>query len=177
MTNLRYAGQMLKVKRLRTQALAVLLAALAALPGPAPANPVADLYDETCTYFSNAAFRDRRIQGATTFRMQLAQDCVDAMLYARAADPSVRARAIDYLQDLEAYRGLLIAMIMRRARDRGQGEAWEQLSWRPAVSPVSEAGAYLIARDLGLVDTHRDWTDWRRAAALPLFRLDTADTR
>lgn len=67
-------------------------------------------------------------------------------------------------------------MVRKRGRARGRGEAWEALSWRPVVAPVSPAGEYLIAREMGLemglVDTRLSWTAWRRSAALPLFRLD-----
>ena len=130
-------------------------------------------YAQTCRFFSNAAFQDRHRIGQTTFRMQLAQDCVDAQLYLGSTDPAVRARAGDYLAQLEAFRGLMVEMLVTRARERStlSQDHWGQQRWGPPVHPISRAGAYLIAREMGLVSTHHDWTTWRRSAALPLFRL------
>ena len=148
---------------------------LATVLGHAPiahASPSHREYADTCRFYSNLAFQDRRLGRETTFRMQLAQDCVDAIVYAQSRDADVRARALSYLVDLERFRATQISLMAARAEALGQGEAWEEFAWRPAVHPVSRTGAYLIAREMGLIETHVDWTAWRRSAALPLFRLD-----
>ena len=138
--------------------------------GSGQAGPIGG-FDRTCQYFTNMAFQDRRASTDTTFRMQLAQDCVDALIYSQSPVSLQRDRATDYLAQLEAYRQTIVGMLVSRAEGRG-AERRVMSSIRPAVEPVSRAGAYLIARDMGLVDSHIDWTAWRRSASLPLFRLD-----
>lgn len=144
----------------------------ASLMVSAPAH--AGDYSETCRYFAGEAFKDRRARSETTFRMDLAQDCVDALVYRRSDRPEVRARAEAYLEQLQAYRELMIDMLVARARARTPGEASLRRHVRPAVAPVSWAGAYLIARRMGLVETHEDWTEWRQsvASADPRLRLE-----
>ena len=89
-----------------------------------------------------------------------------------------RTRAAGYLTELERYRRVIVDILVQRARERPRpaNDDWGYQTWRPAVTPVSRAGAYLIARQMGVVETHRDWTAWRRAASLPLFRLDEIQT-
>ncbi len=172
MTEIRYALYM-RYTRFVVPPLLTLVAALLLWTGAAHAGSE---YEQTCRFFSNAAFQDRHRIGQSTFRMQLAQDCVDAQLYRWSADPEVRERAGAYLAQLEAFRGLMVDMLVARARERTtltQDHRGDQ-RWGPPVHPISRAGAYLIAREMGLVETHRDWTTWRRSAALPLLRLDAA---
>ncbi|MEO1239576.1 MAG: hypothetical protein AAFW64_07950 [Pseudomonadota bacterium] len=133
-------------------------------------------YQSTCRYFSNQAFQDRHGGVATTFRMELAQDCVDARFYARSEDFQVRTRARAYLALLENYRRVIATLMLERMRDpasrHASGDARRYV--RPAFAAVSWPGAYLIARDMGLIETHRDWTDFRRSltAADARLRLD-----
>lgn len=142
------------------------------MSGTVRADASPSLYDRTCQYFSNLAFQDRRAGEGTTFRMQLAQDCVDAVIYAEEGDLQDRARAYEYLDRMEAYRQVIIGMIMDRARTRDRSEDQMTRVIRPAVHPVSRTGSYLIAQQMGLVADHHRWTAWRRQAVLPLFRLD-----
>ncbi|MDJ1009182.1 MAG: hypothetical protein QNJ13_15310 [Paracoccaceae bacterium] len=134
----------------------------------------AESYSDTCQYFTAQAFKDRRAHRGTTLPMNLAQDCVDAQIYARSDDAGVRARAEAYLAQLETYREVMVAMLVARARARTPGEPSLRRHVRPAVRPVSEAGAYLIARQMGLVDTHESWTAWRQSLAFadPRVRLE-----
>lgn len=167
------------VHKTRSIALSVFIAlgVSLCLPDIARAQTSPSDFDRTCQYFSNVAFKDRRAglsyQSEPTFRMQLAQDCVDAMIFAASDDPATRARALSYLTRMEAYRRTLIDMLLTRAQGRTDDGSTRRYM-RHVVIPISRPGGYLIARDMGLVDTHRDWTNWRRQAALPLFRLDGA---
>lgn len=149
---------------------ALALGATLGVSGPAAAGD----YSETCRYFAGQAFKDRRARSETTFRMDLAQDCVDALIYRQSERPEVRGRAEAYLEQLQAYRELMVEMLVARARARTPGEASLRRHVRPAVAPVSWAGAYLIARRMGLVDTHEDWTKWRQsvASADPRVRIE-----
>lgn len=152
----------------------LLLICAALVPTGATASNAVLAYSDTCRFFSNAAFQDRHVLGEVTFRMELAQDCIDALVYLQSTDPEERDRADDYLSQLEAYRQVIVGIIVARAQARppeAEDHPGYQL-WRPAVHPVSRSGAYLIAREMGVVNTHQVWTNWRRAAALPLFRLD-----
>ena len=165
---------MLYFKTLLSQLHVALFAALCLAAAPAGATD----WSDTCRFFSNAAFKDRHVWGETTFRMQLAQDCVDARLYAGSDNPYAARRAEAYLTQLEAYRAVLVAMLVDRARERPRAseDDWGYQKWRPAVHPISRAGAYLIARDMGVVDTHQAWTSWRQSATGPLFRLNQSRT-
>ncbi len=154
-----------------------LVAALVLFAALTPVEAAAaDSHADTCRYFNGQAFNDRRTLGAKTFRMELAQDCVDALVYLRSGDPEARARAEAYLDQLGAYRRVIVEMVVTRAQARPAPAEDRSRYTRVAVQPVSWAGAYLIARRMGLVETHRDWTAWRRAASLPLFRLDETQT-
>ena len=108
--------------------------------------------------------------------MQLAQDCVDARLYAQSSNIEVKTRANTYLAQLEAYRRAIAAMMVSRAREMPKNPrvgSYRQGFGRADIA-VSQAGAYLIARDMGLVETNADWTTWRKSLALsdPRFRID-----
>ncbi|MEO0388228.1 MAG: hypothetical protein AAF281_11980 [Pseudomonadota bacterium] len=152
-----------------------LLVALAALMLSAlSANASADRHEATCNYFTNQAFQDRRTGLGYTFRKDLAQDCADARVLARSPTPETRARAEAYLDDLETYRRVLIEMLLDRAQAAKKPVPGTNIYVKWAVQPVSRAGAYLIARRMGLVRRHDEWTDWRRslASADPRFRLD-----
>lgn len=136
----------------------------------------ADSYQSTCQYFTNQAFQDRHQGTAATFRMQLAQDCVDARLYARSENIEVKRRAEAYLDLLEEYRRTIAALMIERMRNpaaRASSGSTRRYV-RPAYAAVSWTGAYLIARDMGLIETHRNWTDWRRAHAFAdaRFRIE-----
>lgn len=113
---------------------------------------------------------------ATTFRMELAQDCVDARVYAQSQDREVKIRAEAYLELLERYRHVIAKLMVERMRDpaaRARSDDTRRYV-RPAFAAVSWPGAYLIARDMGLMDTHHDWTAWRQArtSADARFRID-----
>jgi len=135
--------------------------------------PAAD-YSETCRYFAGQAFKDRRARRDTTFRMDLAQDCVDAQIYQRSEDSAVRARAESYLAQLQRYREIIVGLLVARARSGADEFRAGTRYVRPAVDPTSWAGEYLIARRMGLVDTHEDWTEWRQSVAStdPRFRVE-----
>lgn len=149
---------------------ALFLGAALALASPASAGD----YSETCRYFAGQAFKDRRAGGETTLAMNLAQDCVDALVYLRSDDPGTRERAGRYLEQLDTYRGVMVAMLVSRARERTRQTTGLTRHMRPAVPPVSEAGSYLIARDMGLLETHESWTSWRQslASADPRVRVE-----
>ncbi|MEM9812006.1 MAG: hypothetical protein AAF913_05000 [Pseudomonadota bacterium] len=134
-----------------------LLATLA----PAQADDGAGL----CRYYSNMAFNDRMRAGETTFRMDLARDCGEALRHAQSADPQVRARAQQYLAALAAYRGAMVTLLVTRAEERSRDPGINR-HVKPVVRPVSRTGAYLIARHIGLVRQRQDWVAWRRSAAL-----------
>lgn len=156
-------------------ALALIFGAILALGAGVPAQAAPRDYQQTCLFFSNGAFKDRHRFGETTFRMKLAQDCVDAMVYLQTGSDMEKDRAADYLDQLEDYRAVLVSMIVARAKTRGRSDAiWGPRTWQPAVYPVSRSGAYLIAREMGIIERQQDWNSWRRQAVLPLFRLDGA---
>ncbi|MEM9430229.1 MAG: hypothetical protein AAGA32_12115 [Pseudomonadota bacterium] len=133
---------------------------LAALT-PARADDEASL----CRYYSNMAFNDRMTAGVTTFRMDLAQDCGEALLHAQSADAQVRRRAQQYLDALAAYRGAMVTLLVTRAEERSRDPGINR-HVKPVVRPVSRTGAYLIARHIGLVRQRQNWVAWRRSAAL-----------
>lgn len=178
MTVLCYAFYMSYFSKLSSQLRGAVLLAGALAASSIQASAETRDWQDTCRFFSNAAFKDRHVWGETTFRMELAQDCVDAMVYAQSANPVVRDRAETYLSQLQAYREVMVAILVDRARTRPgeRNDDWGYQKWRPAVYPISRTGAYLIARDMGVVETHQDWTTWRRQASLPLFRLDEVQT-
>ena len=133
-------------------------------------------HQATCRYFSNQAFQDRHGGLASTFRMQLAQDCVDARVYARSDRPEVKIRAEAYLKQLDAYRRVIAKMMIDRSRSpeaRAPSRSTRRYT-APALASVSWPGAYLIARDMGLIETHQDWTAFRRTftAADARLRID-----
>lgn len=136
----------------------------------------ADGFQATCRYFSNQAFQDRHTATDTTFPMQLAQDCVDARIYARSNNPQVKIRAEAYLEQLDAYRTVVSGLLLEAERPRDPRILSDRLhpSASPSLAPVSSTGAYLIARHMGLIRTHRDWTMFRLAltSADARFRVD-----
>ncbi len=136
----------------------------------------AEDYQATCRYFSNQAFQDRHVGEGSTFRTQLAKDCIDARSYSQSKNIEVKVRAEKYLAQLNAYRGVIARMMIDRTRVHGtSAEDGDHRRYaRPAVSSVSGAGAYLIARDMGLFETHETWTIWRKSLVLadPRFRID-----
>lgn len=149
---------------------ALIVGALLLLAAPAEARD----FSGTCQYFAGQAFKDRRTGQGTTLPMELAQDCVDALIYARSDDAATRGRALEYLAELQGYREVMVGMMVSRARERNADRAGLSRHMRPAVWPVSDAGAYLIARRMGLLETHADWTAWRLslAEADPRFRVE-----
>lgn len=105
--------------------------------------------------------------------MELAQDCVDARIYARSESIEVKLRAEAYLDLLEEYRRTIAALMIERMRDpaaRASSGSTRRYV-RPAFAAVSWTGSYLIARDMGLIQTHQNWTDWRRARTSADARL------
>lgn len=134
----------------------------------------AEANEQVCRFFSSFAFEDRKARAGTTLPMNLAQDCVDATVYARSEDRVVRLRAERYLADLDAYRRVLVGMLVARAREREPRLHGIHIHVRPVVQPLSWVGSYLIAREMGLVERHEDWTAWRRSLAStdPRLRLE-----
>lgn len=121
-------------------------------------------YRATCNYFTGIAFNDRHTQDRATFREQLADDCAAALSQRdRAAPGTVRWVLADvYLARLEAYRWTMIGMAsdrFRAARTRPATEA------NGIARPVSRTGAYLIAREMGLVANQTRWRAWHQAMA------------
>lgn len=144
---------------------AVLIASvLLGLVGPSIAS--ARDFERTCAYFSNVAFNDLHTRHEETFRVTLAKDCEAALdLYhvsRRGSDGRMRAEA--YLVQLHHYRRTLIDMANARydAR-RPVGGVSLDGSGRLVVRQVTRTGAYLIARSMGLIGTHREWRAWMEA--------------
>jgi len=123
-------------------------------------------YGATCRYFAAVAFKDMRTEAQATFRTDLADDCRDALSVSRSSDEAARERALDYLAQLDAYRQVMIEMLLARAEAPGEAEIGGRGVLTSAIRPVSRAGGYLIARRLGVVRTHESWTEWRQSAAL-----------
>lgn len=141
-------------------ALTVMLAA--ALPLSAQNAP----YQGTCAYFTNIAFQDSRTAEHPTFRMEIAGDCAEALHTLRDPLPGPRARAEAYLKRLQAYRATLTQILLARLADRQTREDRRLNRYaRPVITPVSRAGAYLIARQMGIVASHADWVAWRLSEA------------
>ncbi|MEM9710277.1 MAG: hypothetical protein AAF871_15990 [Pseudomonadota bacterium] len=139
----------------------------------APALAGSEDYGPLCRYFAAQAFQDRQVRGETTFRMDLAQDCLDARIYAFSDDPETRDRALAYLDLLSAYRAEIVALLLARAAEQPPSERRPR-RLRPVVKPVNWVGGYLIAQRMGLVKRQEVWTLWRRsvASADPRFRLE-----
>ncbi len=152
-------------------AVAAILAALTLSPAV-----LAEDYASTCRYFSNQAFQDRHMNVGSTLPMQLAQDCVDARIYIQSPNIEVRTRAETYLNQLDAYRTAIAALMVARTRNDRQSPTIgaHRLSVGRANAAISATGLYLIAREMGVIETHGTWTTWRRSLALsdPRFRID-----
>ncbi|MEO0911816.1 MAG: hypothetical protein AAFY59_02335 [Pseudomonadota bacterium] len=136
-----------------------------ATPGAAAAQ-----YAQTCKYFEAVAFNDSAVSARETFRMVLAADCRAALRTlgtARTAEDAVLAA--DYLDQLQLYRDTLLDMAMERfqLRRRPGVPGPRTTAGEPVVRPVSRAGAFLIAKSMGLVAKQREWTVWREAQANP----------
>lgn len=125
-----------------------------------------DDYSATCRYLAAVAFKDMRTEAQATFRTELADDCHDALSVSRSGDVAARSRAVDYLAQLDAYRQVMIEMLLARAEAPGEAEIGGRGVLTSAIRPVSRAGGYLIARRLGVVRTHESWTEWRQSVAL-----------
>lgn len=138
--------------------------------GTAPTAQAASLAEHraTCVFFANAAFNDRRTQKTRTFRETLAEDCADALalLHASPEESATARRAAAYLTVLEAYRQEILAIALSgyRAGRRNRATRSHDLGGRTVIRSVSEAGAYLIARSMGVLGRQRDWYAWRAAA-------------
>lgn len=145
---------------------ALLVGALLTIAPAALADPIAG----QCRYFAGEAFKDIQNGEGQTFRTTLAQDCADAAALAQSSDPEMRGRALVYLGQLDAYRRVVIDLLVARTSE----PVTTRSSMRKAITPLSEAGAYLIAYRMGLIDQRDDWTEWRRsvASADPRPRLD-----
>ncbi|MEL6233521.1 MAG: hypothetical protein AAFR46_03865 [Pseudomonadota bacterium] len=152
-----------------TQATKLLLPILAlvllfAVPRPLMAQSAS--YQATCVYFTNIAFQDSRTVQHPTFRMEIAEDCADALRTLRDPLPEARSRAEAYLKRLQAYRAALTQILLARLADRHARKDRRLTRYaRPVITPVSRAGAYLIARQMGIVASHADWVAWRMSEA------------
>ncbi len=149
--------------------LAVLFLSLVlALPQSGPASAAADDYSGTCVFFGNAAFKDL-FMGRKTFRAALARSCDDARrIAAEAPSGSLRRfRAETHLARLERYRATLRDIFLERfsATRGGRDLQARGVVGHQVARPVSEAGAYLIAFEMGLVGAQRAWEAWLAAEA------------
>ena len=61
-----------------------------------------------------------RTEAQATFRTDLADDCRDALSVSRSSDEAARERALDYLAQLDAYRQVMIDMLLARAEATGR---------------------------------------------------------
>lgn len=137
-----------------------------------PATGEAQDYSATCRYFSNVAFKDSRVAPDETFRMQLSQDCAEALGRLGARDTARRAQAALYLDLLQAYRATLTDLLLSRLGSHERTEEGHRVNRyvRPVVTPVSRSGAYLIARRMGVVAAHRDWAARRETTEQAILR-------
>ena len=118
-------------------------------------------YTRTCKYFVGISYNDRHTKAAPTFRVRLADDCGQALAQRAAARPGTveYVLADHYLTRLEDYRQVLIDMARARfrvARSETTGNRFR---------PVSETGAYLIARTMGLFENQDRWRARQQAMA------------
>ncbi len=133
------------------------------------AHPAAaERFEQTCTYFEAIAFNDKARAGYETFRMGLARDCRAALTMLQTSEPGrepEQARA--YLAQLQVYRTTLLSMTMERFEQQraGQEQARRAFGGRVMVRPVSQTGAFLIARSMGLVAAQKKWAVWTEARA------------
>ncbi len=143
------------------------LAALVVTTGAALGNADPRLpYDhaafgKTCAHYSNRArFKPR--QADASLDVLLADSCKSA-LHRLATRPGISPyeskRARIYLERLTAYKSLIIIMNTEgfaKARQNALRGNRHPLFGRPAPK-VSEAGEFLIARQMGLLDVYEDW--------------------
>ncbi len=130
-----------------------------------PASAVAEDFRATCKFFTSVSFNDRHTADHVTFRMHLADDCVEALrIHDNAKQGSVAyEQSRDYLIALQTYRQTLVNMAADRFDARPISRPGFAQS-RPMTRPISQSGAFLIAKVMGLLDSGETWRAWREAA-------------
>ncbi|MEM9010278.1 MAG: hypothetical protein AAGE18_03570 [Pseudomonadota bacterium] len=116
------------------------------------------LYAQTCSHYDNRA-RFLTREGALAFVVVLADSCAQAL--SRFADPTVldpdpgQEAARSYLDRLTRFKALILGM--NRDRMLGPDPGRRSGARFAGGAPVSETGAYLIARRLGLLHAYSQW--------------------
>lgn len=125
-------------------------------PLKAPMPPIGPEIQMTCANLEATARALRSAGGDGTFAYMLTDSCLGATASVEhRAGARELARAWVLLRSLAEFRRTILAMNAASLRDAAAHPG-------APVSMVSETGAYLIAREMGLLD-RRD--DWLRAAA------------
>ncbi|KMW58196.1 hypothetical protein AIOL_003167 [Candidatus Rhodobacter oscarellae] len=153
---------------------AAVLIALWALPAASlaatdlPETAASRIHAKTCSHFANRARFQPRSPSAT-LEVLLAESCAQAYrsLYHQLDTSPYEARhAADYLDRMTAFKATVISINMDRmfgtTRTRRTqlkvplgGTAGEASK----THPVTTAGEYLIARQMGVIGAYRAWAD------------------
>ena len=150
------------VRSLLVSLVALALTASAALSNVDPRLPYDRAsFGKTCTHYMNRArFKPR--QANAPLDVLLADSCMSALnrLATRPGiSPYESKRARIYLEHLTAYKSLIINMnVAGFAKARQDALHGNKLPVFGRASPrVSEAGEFLIARQMGLLEVYEDW--------------------
>ena len=124
----------------------------------AAAEPSPDdrqIYEKTCRHYQNrTAFEARG--GQLSFPAVLADSC-RAALEALERAPGDYAEARAYLVRLTELKGAVVELQLRGYRAaRPTSQRLERYS--RSIASISEAGEYLIARRIGVIEALNDWT-------------------
>ena len=114
-----------------------------------------EIFAKTCNQYENRSRFDARGEGQS-FVAVLADTCISAMdaLTSNGADAR---EARDYLLRLTELKDAIVEMqvnAFRASRERAQPGA----RYARIITSVSEAGEYLIAQQIGVIDTLDAWT-------------------
>ncbi|QHQ34070.1 hypothetical protein [Algicella marina] len=141
-------------------ALIAMVLGMLGLAAPAKAGS----FEETCRYFDGVAFNDVAHHRVGTFRVVLAADCRAALAVMAVAPAGAHTEfAQDYLRQLQTYRATMLSIMMERFETQRSRRVLQAHTDAPMVKPVSRAGAFLIAKSMGLVAKQREWTVWNEA--------------
>ena len=135
------------------------------LQGGANAEPATEIdmeYETTCRHYQNRTVFEVR-EGNPSFAATLADNCRAAM-DAVGGDPVEETEALDYLDRLTELRMAVVALQVHSYRGIRASESQVKLKTR-RIASISEAGEYLIARDLGVIKALNAWTERSKVIA------------
>ena len=132
-----------------------------------PFRAVPDDLVKTCDHYDNRSRFKTRL-GRVDLEVLLADGCAAALrslVVAVDTNPFVAKRAVIFLERLNAFKTTIIEINVERlfgvdAAPRSQplaAASGTQMSLVATSRPVSPAGEYLIAREMGLLDAYHDW--------------------